>query len=280
MHITTLVLTTFGLFWGLPIWLSLRYAGFDMTLFITTPVLLLLSAMYHKLWHPRNWAWVRDHWIGKEFMYDVPVETRGPNAHFAPEAGRRYIVAVHPHGLYPIGVAKHFVLNLTFLHFRVAVHWLLASLPVLKELTGWAGCINATWEDMEEAMADKDVQGLVVCPGSMREGLIDKGKIVSRTGYLKMAINHRAWVVPVYDADANEMYQTALPFGTMFHRLFRYPWPVVAWGRGRWFNPWPAQRTVRLFIGHPIYAGGRELESLGREVYGVIGDLREMAQSD
>ena len=152
----------------------------------------------------------------------------------------------------------------------------------LRECTGWAGCINASHEAMNAALGSDDVQGLIVTPGSIREGVIERSrKIVPRTGFIKMAMEHNAWLVPVYDASAADMYDIYLPLGTCFHSHLRYPWPVMARGSSflPYLNPMIKEGvTCHLYIGHPIPTQGKQLGELVDEFYRKIDELRQMAR--
>ena len=241
------------------------------------PTLSVLSFLYVFHWKPRNWEWVRDNnYIVHNWLYDTPCEVHGE---FEPQKGEKYIVGAHPHGLYPVGITKHFVLNKKFMSFRTCVHWMLTTFPIFKELTGWAGCIDATRECMDQYLSRPDVNGLVVCPGSVREGVIEKpGTIIKRSGFISLAMKHNAYLVPVYDATVASMWDIWLPFGTYFHSRLRYPWIVMAKGRSpAYLSPFPKYKTVHLWIGKTIPTKGKQLGELVDEFYSEMNRLKELS---
>ena len=269
MHLTIAVLVGFALYALLPFCLLWRYLG------PAGGAVAVLFWFLYSLWRPRPWPALRGSALA-QWLYDSKVVVHGD---FDPS---RYpgksVVAAHPHGLYPVGVTKHFVLNARFARFRTCVHWLLIRLPILKEITGWAGCIDATAAAMDRSLEDKGVDGLVICPGSVREGVLSPpGTVIRRTGFIDIARRHGAYLVPVYDASAAALWDLSLPFGASFQSWLRYPWPVVA--RGRW-SFFPRRRVVHLYIGEPIATTGRSTAVLKAMFYGALGALRENARED
>ena len=243
--------------------------------------------MYVFHWKPKNWSWVRDeNWIVQNYMYDTPYEVHGPGAKFDPNHSKyskhKYIVGAHPHGLYPIGITKHFTLNKKFMRFRTCVHWMLTTFPIFKEFTGWAGCVDATRECMSQYLDDPTIRGLVVCPGSVREGVIEKpGTVIKRSGFISIAQKHNAHLIPVYDATVSSMWDIKLPFGTYFHSKLRYPWIILAKGRSpAYISPYPKYKTVHLYIGNPISTQNKQLGELMDEFYNALHSLKEQAKLD
>ena len=282
MQFTVVLLIDFLVLWFLPFYLAWTWWGLLTALFGAAPIIALLSIGYARRWKPSNWLWVRGNPKAHTWLYDSALEVHGPGAKFAPASDRKYVVGAHPHGLYPVGITKHFTLNPNFMTFRTCVHWMLTTFPIFKELTGWAGCIDATRESMSAALEQDDVQGLVVCPGSVREGVIEPpGTVVQRTGFISIAQKHKAYLVPVYDATVASLWDIWLPLGTYFHSMLRYPWLVLAKGRSpSYLSPFPKAGTVHLYIGEPIPTEGRELGDLLGEFYDRLKDLKELARQD
>jgi len=253
---------------------------------VAVPIIIAISFCYVQYWKPRNSTWIRDNPRFTRLIYDTPLEVHGPGKDFDPNDAinqeSKFIVGAHPHGLYPMGITLHFTLNKKFWKFHTCVHWMLTTFPILKELTGWAGCIDATREVMKEFIERPDVQGLVVCPGSSREGVIERpGTVIKRTGFISLAIQHNAHLIPAYDATSASMWDISLPLGTYFHDRLRYPWPVFALGRRpAYISPLPKYKTVHLYLGIPIKTTGRELGSVLDEFYSALADLKDQARKD
>lgn len=286
MHFTIIVLLDLCICWVLPFYLTWTYAGMFTALVIAVPVIMCVSFCYMQYWRPSNWTGIRNNPNFTHKVYDTPLVVHGPGKDFDPRDAihrdSKFVVGAHPHGLYPMGVTLYFTLNMRFWTFRTCVHWMLTTFPILKEFTGWAGCIDATREVMKDYIERSDVQGLVVCPGSAREGMIETpGTVVKRTGFISLAIQHKAYLIPAYDASTASMWDIWLPLGTYFHERLRYPWPVMA--KGRWppyLNPLPRYKTVHLYLGKPIKTAGREIGEVLDEFYHALAALKDMAKKD
>ena len=286
MHIGAVVVLDALLFLALPFWLIYREVGaLCRATLIGAPFLTIAAFLYDRYWKPRSWATLRSGSL-PGLLYDLPMERHGPGADFDPSASRnlsrKFVVGIHPHGLYPYAAGAWFTCNRRFLRFRTCVHWMLTTIPLLKEACSWGGAIDATASVMNEHLARRDVQGLVVCPGSVREGTIEKpGTVVQRSGFIQIAMEHKAHLVPVYDATSPALYDIWLPLGTTCHRWLRYPWPVMAKGRSpAYLNPLPKRMTVHVYIGTPIMTENRSLGECIDAFYRQLAELRDMARRD
>ena len=238
---------------------------------------LFLTYLYRYHWRPQSWTWWRSSDITHRVLYNLPVEVHGPNAKFNLEShpDRKYVLACHPHGVFPFGVEKYFMLSGNFLGMRACVHWMLAEIPILKECAGWAGCIKADRDLMAETLAKDEVRGLLVTPGGIKEGLLmEPRSILMREGYLKIAMKQGAYIVPVWDATVDDLYDFTLPLGDKYYRALGHPWPVMSEGKA-WYSPWPKEVTHILVIGDPIPTQGMELGELKAEVEASLKELRK-----
>lgn len=279
MHLTFVILVDIALFWVTPFLACWWFFGRVAAIWIGLPCLVGLSSAYAILWRPQQWLWIRDHRLARTWVYPNPVQAHGPNAAFDPTKSpkQKYIIGVHCHGPYPIAIVKHFVLNPKFYQARGCVHWILTTVPILKELSCWAGAIDATRSSMMSALGREDIQGLITTPGGVHEGLIDIGKIVPRTGFIQIAVEHGAVLIPVYDSTANDTYDVTLLLGTYFYTRLRYPWPVALYGHNGYFGPHPKRITGHLWIGEAIATKGKDLQEIHREFYKAIDDLKQLA---
>jgi 1-acyl-sn-glycerol-3-phosphate acyltransferase len=150
-------------------------------------------------------------------------------------------------------------------------------LPGMREVMTAAGCVKANRSDMVSALNSR--RGIVVVPGGNREGLLTPpGTILRRrrpAGCVKMAIDAGAWVVPVYDATVDSMYDVYLPFGPFLYRWIGFPWPLFVKGRG-WFSLAPRGTVMRLVIGNPISTLGKTAETVEQERMDALHQLKEM----
>jgi hypothetical protein len=283
MHFTFIFILDIFLCWFLPWYIIHIFFGIYISILVGIPIIFGLSILYMTCWFPKNSTLVRGNPRLYHLLYNHPLHLHGPGKEFDPGLvkDQKYIVGAHPHGFYPMGVTIHFTLNMQFFSFRTCVHWILTTLPILKEFTGWAGCIDATRECMLNHLKQDDIQGLIVCPGSVREGLIEPpGTVVKRTGFISIAQECGAHLIPVYDATSASLWDTWLPLGTYFHERLRYPWPVLAKGSFPWyFSPFPKRnKPIHLYIGNPIPTRNRELGHLLTEFYDELNNLRLLAK--
>ena len=286
MQITAVILFDLFLFWFLPFYATWVYGSFVVACVVAVPIITTISIWYMQYWKPQNSRWIRDNPKLTSLLYDTPLEVHGPGKDFDPRDAihrdSKFVVGAHPHGLYPIGITLYFTLNMKFWTFHTCVHWMLTTFPFLKEISGWAGCIDATREVMKDFIERPGVQGLVVCPGSIREGVIEKpGTVIKRTGFISLAIQHKAHLIPAYDATTASMWDIWLPMGTYFHERLRYPWPVFAKGRKpAYLSPLPKYKTVHLYLGKPIKTANREMGTVLDEFYHALESLKEEARKD
>lgn len=268
----------------------------DLFLFLWLPVVILgwplwvaatLVFAYYALWLPRHWPalralglwdWIRDRHFGLRF--------EGPGKEFAflsAKGKERYVLALHPHTLFAVSLTLFFTLNKRFLRFRSVGTSLLFSLPLVREATVWAGTIPAHETEMRRALLDDEtIRGLMMCPGGMREVGMQGDAIRQRTGFLRVAAQTKAYVVPIWCPQERDSYRIWCPLGDFFlDRLLLYPWPVLSWGL--WWLPFfpraPASGTTRVFVGRPFRPDPADIPGAKAVFYQRIEELKELAQT-
>jgi hypothetical protein len=140
------------------------------------------------------------------------------------------LIAVHPHGMLAIGA------GMTLLgaegRTRVAVHTWLLSVPVIRDLILWVGCIEVTPETMGCALARGWTVGVI--PGGVRE--LDNTEQRPR-GFLDWSWH--TWkcpVVPVWLPDERSNCHVwapacLAPLRQLGMRYLRYPVGTFFWPR-------------------------------------------------
>jgi hypothetical protein len=248
------------------LWTLLYTVGLALYVWLPSPI-------KENQWGMRHWSFWRT-WVMTQ-----PLVVDGPNKGFQlddEDPTRKYVVTIHPHGLYPLAVWSYFGLGDTFAPLKACIHSLLPRIPLGKEIAAGFGCIEARYDVMARALHEG--RGLIVLPGGNREGLLTpKGTILRRSrpaGCVRMAVDEGADVIPVYDASVDDMYTFWLPLGDFFYRFCGFPWPVVTKGRG-WLSLAPKDIPMRLVIGNPISTAGKTAEQVENERIEALEQLKK-----
>ncbi|KAK4529829.1 hypothetical protein CCYA_CCYA02G0686 [Cyanidiococcus yangmingshanensis] len=191
------------------------------------------------------------------------------NIHLHPECGKldanqKYIFAAHPHGIFAWQHYATFTDGCGFLtqiavgvEPRVLVASVLLWCPFIRDFVLWLGGIDASRPVAEAQL--RLGRSLVIFTGGEHEQLLTEPccqRIVlrKRKGFLRMALQHGAHIVPIYAFGENELYRTcpkvAQRFRLWLARRTRLPL-LLFWGR--WGTPWPDTRhPIHVVIGTPI----------------------------
>merc|ERR1719247_928341 len=116
------------------------------------------------------------------------------------------IVCAHPHGMLPLGFCANLLTCLAddwgaTSNTRFAVASFAFWVPGLREFYHALGCIDAGKASLKRAL-DKG-NTVIVCPGGASEALYtdpdeDVALLSGRTGFIRLAFEHGASVVPAY----------------------------------------------------------------------------------
>ena len=82
---------------------------------------------------------------------------------------QQYLYAVHPHGVYSVGVILGFALNPRTAHVKIAASSLLFAIPVVRELVRLGGAIPANAVDISAALCAG--HSVVIASGGLRARL-------------------------------------------------------------------------------------------------------------
>ena len=140
------------------------------------------------------------------------------------------LYAVHPHGMLAIGVAMNLLGPDT--EVRMAVHSWIFTIPIIRDLMLWIGCIDVTPETIGVALARGWRVGLV--PGGVRELNNDKQK---PAGFLQWSYYcWKAPVIPVWLPDEMAICHVWTPSRLAWLRevgmkWLRYPMGTFFWPR-------------------------------------------------
>jgi len=134
------------------------------------------------------------------------------------EENSRFVFAAFPHGcncefrIASTGVLGEIVPNLVK---RDAVRALAASIlfkiPIVREVSLWTGCIDASRKCAEKALSQQ--KSLLICPGGEAEQIMttygrEKVYLSNRKGFIKLAMRTGVPVVPIYVFGSSDSYYT------------------------------------------------------------------------
>ena len=285
-------------------------------------------AIVYALWIPSEWKAFKT-WPGWSYIRDdyLHVTFHGPGKHLIEPKNdddtdtRTYCFGVHPHGVYATSLMFGFALEPRMQRrhdVRVFGTSLLFRIPLIKEMIGWGGTIQANRENvLFEMQAGHSVAlapgGLAEVPGLVPEW-IGHPKNVHNTSYPPDSEYYRNWrirgvvhgrgflryarqahnddkqhplsVVPVWVEGEEALYDVWIPFPRIQRWLLstwlRYPGLIFTRGRPwAWF--WPkANSPLRIWIGLPMdvsHAKCSTLRDAEDAFYHALDGLRNMAQT-
>uniref|UniRef100_A0A914CZ53 Acyltransferase n=1 Tax=Acrobeloides nanus TaxID=290746 RepID=A0A914CZ53_9BILA len=239
-------------------------------------ILLYFAWTYHDRKTPKNGSrpcrfW-RENRIWKYFADYFPLKLV-KTADLPPQ--HNYIVGSHPHGIFGIGTFGSFCTEATgFSETFPGIKPLLVTLPsqfwfpFRRELVISSGCISSYAESIGNVLSKPNrgvAVGIVV--GGAEEALEARPdnfdlKLSTRKGFIRLALKHGAWLVPMYNFGENRIYNqvenrkgTKLRIiQTKFKEFFGFS-PPIFFGRGIFqytFGIMPYRAPITTVVGAPI----------------------------
>mmetsp|Transcript_30636 Transcript_30636/g.101928 ORF Transcript_30636/g.101928 Transcript_30636/m.101928 type:complete len:354 (-) Transcript_30636:88-1149(-) len=168
----------------------------------------------------------------------------------------QYLYLMMPHGLYPFSGACASISKMTdvFVRMRMAVAPIGLRIPLIRQLMGWIGCIEANRSSISKALARGDSVGLF--PGGIGEMMRTRADqenilLLQRRGFVKEAVKHGIPIVPVY------VFGQSLAFGHLLmpawvERLSRWMRASIILPFGRFGLLIPRKLPLLYAIGAPI----------------------------
>ena len=176
---------------------------------------------------------------------------------------KRSIMAMHPHRVIPLhSIIMSAIIEQHFPHmygFAVAADVLL-RLPLMRQVIGWLNTYGSTKQSLDKHLETKNM--FITLDGIRGIFLAKPGREVAvinqRMGFFRLAMKHRARVVPVYVFGANEMWHNLTAdenglLGSLCRRL-RMSIFCLFYGSFPWILPVP--RFVPL-----TYAFGEDVDA-------------------
>lgn len=183
--------------------------------------------------------------------------------------GRPYIVGYEPHSVLPQGLCAFCEYAVVAPPPGIAGTRILVSsagflAPVMRHLWWWLGCRPVSRSEVKRLLSSG--QTVALCPGGVRECLyMQPGSEVAylrkRYGFVRMALEHGAPLVPVFAFGQSDLYSYCRPFldfpkgiisrglwGKMARRMGFAP--MLVWGV--WGTPMPRRVPLTIVVGKPI----------------------------
>ncbi len=161
------------------------------------------------------------------------------------------LCAVLPHGLFPLGLVIAAGVYESPLQHRMAIASFLFKVPILASLLRWLGAIEADKQRMSEALLKGQCfvlpDGLIGTYYSNSE--FERLYLKERKGFIKLAIEHKVPIVPVYcfgHTQLFDVYPSAGSWIANMSRKMRFAlvafWPII-----------PRRVPITIVFGKPIY---------------------------
>lgn len=159
----------------------------------------------------------------------------------------------YPHGTLSFTAMFNFVLNPVTSHIRACVHSGGFITPFFGLFLAWLNCIHVTRPAMCAALENKEQ--IFLSPGGLVESAYQGDRYNKREGFLKIAIEKRATVIPCWFPEERGYFKVWLPLGEWTQPVLHFPFPMFVWGK--WWNPLlpkfpPEGSFSRVMIGRKI----------------------------
>ena len=276
-RLQTFVMSMNGFFTGMPILLSLAiWLTFFVPMAMPFMVIYWISVfMKHRVRHPiKRWEWfVRSGWF-KQYRDYFPVRLVVPKAaRKAITPNRNYLFCYHPHGVASFGVVANFATEannigeiLPGIDIHVQTLGLNFVIPFWRELIIWAGMGDASAKTIRKTLNGPPGMSALLVVGGAEEALLatpntNRLTLSKRKGFVKLALERGAPLVPVYAFGENNVYGNYADgrpkvqrFLVKMQKKLGFAIPLIK-GRG-WFNynfgPIPHRRQIITVVGEPV----------------------------
>jgi len=167
----------------------------------------------------------------------------------------QYFIAIHPHG--PVCFSRMFFVGpggfreLFGRPCRMLAASVLYYLPVIREMTLFFGAVDASKRNVEKLLSKGC--NLELYPGGLDEMIQyvpDEVVCKTRTGFLRLALEHGVKVLPVFVFGETSLHSCVkVPGAALIEKLFRVGlvFPV-----GRFYSFLPFKKPMHLVAGTPI----------------------------
>ena len=193
---------------------------------------------------------------------EIPLPEKFVKEESTPDA--QFILATFPHGcgcefrIAMDGVLQHVMPNLVGKKnsLRVLAASVLFYIPILREVSTWTGCINASRETAERALDNK--RSLLLLPGGQAEQLLTTfgEEIVylsKRKGFIKLGMRKNIAVVPVYVFGCSDYFYTSKTLYSIRYKLLKKFGICIPLCRGLFGSvACPLPKKTTIVFGEPL----------------------------
>jgi len=174
---------------------------------------------------------------------------------------KQYLFGLHPHGMIPwvvlpIGRGKQWHELFPGIFVRALAASILFKIPLMREGLLWTGVVDASRFNASKAL--QSGSSLAVIVGGSAECLESQPNtdiliLKKRKGFIRLALENGADLVPVYGYGINDLY-VQMPWFKRFRQKFLAATKVaLTFGIGRQYgNMFPLQRPISILIGKSI----------------------------
>jgi 2-acylglycerol O-acyltransferase 2 len=199
--------------------------------------------------------------LWRHFREYFPSRLIGSRAPLNPS--QPYVVAIHPHGVWSVGVFANFVFEnqaLPGVDYRVATISNNFRVPFWRDLLLGLGFVSADRQTFENLLGDR--KSICVVVGGAKEALDSRPgtndlTLSTRLGFVRLAMQNGAHLIPVYTFGETDVYAQVLPNppGSLVRWVqeklldwFGYSVPVILGS----FGVLPRRRPITTIVGDPV----------------------------
>jgi hypothetical protein len=187
------------------------------------------------------------------------------------DPSHRYVIGLHPHGIIGMSLFTNVFWDVSDSRQRIGVDWRVVTvtasfmIPVWRELVLACGLVDAR-PAVVDRLLQRGTSVMIVVGGALEALDARPGSteltLARRKGFVRLALRHRAHLVPCFSFGENELYdQAPNPPGSRLRRFqlfcikyLGFTLPIIR-GRGVFqysFGVLPHRRPVTTVIGAPL----------------------------